>query len=451
MKNKFKWVLIIGITTALAFSCYKAFQYYSDNRLYADFVLDQWYQAKDSPISDGYTDKQSYDWGDTCRLFINSTEIQSAWIKLYDINQQVVDSVWVQLQPQTAQENSSEQGFGYKKTFEYVIPDLKGGIYLWEKKVPLLIKGEIGRIGVLYSSNTRNAYNIFGGKSLYNMFSQQAKQVSFLRPTFPYISFQAFHGLKHFFNHPSFTFSYLSDLDMEQMKSIAHLDVLIIAGHSEYWTRQARQNFDRFINTGGHAVILSGNTMWWQVRYAENNDVMICYKSEEDPIQDSLLRTVNWSDSSLDYPIAESIISDFLQGGYGRKNDVGFDGYKVINKSHPVFQDIPVEELDMLHIPSKEYDGVSVRYENGEPVGINNSVFTKTELLAYDSLGDNRNGAFVVGKKNDSTGMVYNVGTMDWCSAYGMGGRDSTILRTITDRMINLCLAESEKGTIPVH
>ncbi|WP_422361303.1 N,N-dimethylformamidase beta subunit family domain-containing protein [Reichenbachiella sp.] len=449
MKNKLKWVLVIGLITVLAVPSYKAIQYYLDNQLYAHFVLNQWYQAKDSPIEDGYVDKQSYDWGDTCRVFINSTDVRSTWIKLYDINQQIVDSVWVQLQPQDAKENSSEEGFGYEQTLEYKIPELKGGLYLWEKKIPLLIRGDDTRIGVLYASNTRNAYNIFGGKSLYGMFSQKTNRVSFLRPTFPYISFQAFYGLRYFFNHQSFKFSYLSDLDMDRMESLENLDVLIIVGHSEYWARQARRNFDSFITNGGQAIILSGNTMWWQVRYSEKKDAMICYKSREDPIEDTLLRTINWSDALLNYPIGESIISDFMQGGYGRKNNIGFNGYKVINKPHPVFQDVLSEELDMLHIPSKEYDGVSIRYEDGAPVRINNSFFTETELLAYDSLGDSRNGAFVVGKKTDSTGMVYNVGTMDWCSGYGMGGTDSSKLQVITDRMIKLCLAESEKGTIP--
>ena len=30
-------------------------------------------------------------------------------------------------------------------------------------------------------------------------------------------------------------------------------------------------------NTGGHALILSGNTMWWQVRYNEDKTKLICY------------------------------------------------------------------------------------------------------------------------------------------------------------------------------
>ncbi|MDW3212252.1 MAG: N,N-dimethylformamidase beta subunit family domain-containing protein [Reichenbachiella sp.] len=449
MKNRFKWGLIMFAIISVAFGFNKAFQYLSDNKLYAQFVFDQWYGAKDSPVVDGYTDKQSYDWGDTCEVFINSASQGSVWLKLYDINDQAVDSAWVEVKPQTASENGSEKGYGYQKTFEYVIPELKGGIYLWEKKVPVLVKGDEAKIGVLYPSNTCNAYNISGGKSLYGMFSQQATQVSFLRPTFPYVSFQSFHGLRHFFNHKEFQFSYLSDLDMDRKESLENLEVLIIAGHSEYWSRQARKNFDWFISKGGHAIILSGNTMWWQVRYSDKNDVMICYKSMEDPIENPLLRTVNWSDPSLNYPIGESIISDFLQGGYGRKNGIGFNGYKVVDKTHPLFQDVREDKLDILNVPSKEYDGVLMKYKKGEPIGLNNESFARTELLAYDSLGDNRNGAFVFGKKADSTGIIYNVGTMDWCSGYGLGGKDSTALKAITDNMIRLCLAESQK--IPVN
>ncbi len=54
-------------------------------------------------------------------------------------------------------------------------------------------------------------------------------------------------------------------MDLEDYSEIAGAKVVVIIGHSEYWTRRARENFDRYVLEGGNALVLSGNTMWWQV------------------------------------------------------------------------------------------------------------------------------------------------------------------------------------------
>ncbi|MGC4020805.1 MAG: hypothetical protein QM734_02100 [Cyclobacteriaceae bacterium] len=60
--------------------------------------------------------------------------------------------------------------------------------------------------------------------------------------------------------------------------------------------------------------------MWWQVRYDEQKDKMICYKDKDSDIEtDPLLKTIVWADSTLKYPIIKSIGADFIHGGYGTK------------------------------------------------------------------------------------------------------------------------------------
>ena len=88
---------------------------------------------------------------------------------------------------------------------------------------------------------------------------------------------------------------------MDDYENIRGAKLLVVIGHSEYWTRTARLNFDRFVDEGCHALVLSGNTMWWQVRYSENKDRMICYKGGNDPAAParSPHRTTNWFVSSL--------------------------------------------------------------------------------------------------------------------------------------------------------
>src|SRR5258705_2173024 len=100
---------------------------------------------------------------------------------------------------------------------------------------------------------------------------------------------------------------YVVDMDLDNY-SLSQCKIIVIIGHSEYWTRKARINFDRFVNEGGHAIILSGNTMWWQVRYTDNKSALICHRSSElDAEKDESLKTVQWRDPILQYPILSSI------------------------------------------------------------------------------------------------------------------------------------------------
>src|SRR5690606_5306227 len=144
---------------------------------------------------------------------------------------------------------------------------------------------------VVYPSNTANAYAESGGKSLYSREGRPGK-VSFHRP----IAVESLSAvcLKWFSTLPDFTVGFIADSDMDLYDNIVNAKVLVIAGHSEYWTREARLNFDRFVDEGGHALILSGNTMWWQVRYTEDRSGLICHKEDAlDPISDPLFKTIN--------------------------------------------------------------------------------------------------------------------------------------------------------------
>jgi len=58
--------------------------------------------------------------------------------------------------------------------------------------------------------------------------------------------------------------------------------VLIINGHSEYWSIDAYEGVDRFLRNGGSVIVLSGNTMFWRVSYDDDGGVMECRKYDTD-------------------------------------------------------------------------------------------------------------------------------------------------------------------------
>lgn len=74
-------------------------------------------------------------------------------------------------------------------------------------------------------------------------------------------------------------------------------DVVVFSGHHEYISRNTFDALEANHYRGGNLAFFSGNDLWWQVRFDDQGDRLICYKYryEEDPlfgIDDSLV--TNW-------------------------------------------------------------------------------------------------------------------------------------------------------------
>ncbi len=59
---------------------------------------------------------------------------------------------------------------------------------------------------------------------------------------------------------------------------LAGRKVVVINGHSEYWSAEAYQAVDNFLRSGGAAIVMSGNTMFWRVSYDKDGTAMECRK-----------------------------------------------------------------------------------------------------------------------------------------------------------------------------
>lgn len=70
-----------------------------------------------------------------------------------------------------------------------------------------------------------------------------------------------------------------SDLDLHRQPDLlAGYKVVVINGHSEYWSAQAYQAVKNYLAASGSVVVLSGNTMFWRVSFDADADVMECRK-----------------------------------------------------------------------------------------------------------------------------------------------------------------------------
>lgn len=344
-------------------------------------------------------------------------------------------------------------GCGFNKTLDRKLPaNLKSGLYQWTGLSPFIVKSATAAhdITVVYPSNTNNAYNQAGGKSLYNPVNR-ASVVSFLR--FQYGPGDYTSSFYSWMNLQSYDVNYIADIDLEDYSQIQNSKLVIITGHSEYWTRQARENIDQFVASGKNLLVLSGNTMWWQVRYNQPKDLMICYKlNSADPLKNTIYSTVNWPEQLLSYPTAPSIGIDYNHGGYGNKLPNRWNGYKIIAERSPLFSGTGLKNGDILSVPTVEYDCVPVvnmiAPGSSEIPIVNNKVlgFHQVELLGYDfAFNENKSdglglGTFIVFQKNPSSGTVVNVASTNWCSPTGIGGLDQIKIETITKNMIDLSL-----------
>lgn len=401
-------------------------------------------------IKSGYTDKQSYYPGEKMKVYFDTQgSSELCKLTLYSVTGDSVYSVASAMPASTAlPPNPSEVGFGFPAAAEFILPELESGVYLVDNKIPFVVKTRKPvDLLVVYASNTANAYAQSGGKSLYSL-DQRPPAVSFHRP----ISLEPFSTacLRWFTTLNDFTLGYMADVDMDTAENFDRARVVVIAGHSEYWTLAARRNFDRFVDAGGDALILSGNTMWWQVRYSEDKTQLICYKDvDADPISDPTLKTINWSEPLLGYSILSSIGADFTYGGYGLKSDAGWNGYRITSRNSPMFEGLDIPENFVLALPTAEYDGAPILGydDNGYPILDEAALqFDKIELLGFDKgfRGQETVGTFIVFRKKPGAGIVVNTSSCDWCSGNGMGGRAGSMIKTITYNAMHKLLNDAE-------
>ena len=404
----------------------------------------------------GYTDKISYEAGQSINFFLSAPTSGIRQLNVTNVNNdRNILSFTTNIPTQILTDKKPwENGFGYSQTFTARLPSqLKPGIYYLNGTIPFICKNKSKNhdLTVVYPSNTLNAYNWTGGKSLYAPdHENRATVVSFLRPLSYPLGYDG-AGFLRWIEKQQYDANYICDEDLDQFEEIRNSKMVIIIGHSEYWSRNARINLDKFVESGRNVLILSGNTMWWQVRYNQSKHLMICYKdSVLDPLQNPLFKTINWYWPNLQFSILQSIGADFRFGGYGDHITNRWNGYKITKANSPILENTGLNNGDILELPSHEYDGTPLVKMllpgSSEIPVVNNTLlnFFKIELLGYDFAEDGHLkgvGTFIVFQKRPSSGTVVNVATMNWCTPGSFNGNNKDRIIQITGNMINKTLA----------
>ena len=152
-------------------------------------------------------------------------------------------------------------------------------------------------------------------------------------------------------------------------------------GHDEYWSWGMRDALDTFVAGGGNAAIFSGNTCFWQVRFDDDHRAMTCfkYRADDDPVvgtPDERFVTGPWSDRRTGRPETSTIGLTFTRGGYSRYGlgvPRASGGYTVCRPEHWAFAGTDLRYGDALGmadtIVAYEVDGVALTTgDDGLPV-----------------------------------------------------------------------------------
>jgi hypothetical protein len=156
------------------------------------------------------------------------------------------------------------------------------------------------------SATTYQAYNLWGGLSLYGNTlctagtpncMPRAYKVSFDRPYTKYAgASDLFSGLweynmVRFLEREGYDVAYSTDLDThENGSALLNHKVFITVGHDEYWSWQMRDNLEAARDKGVNLGFFSANTGYWQVRFDADSmgnadHTVVCYKDRRlDPV-----------------------------------------------------------------------------------------------------------------------------------------------------------------------
>jgi hypothetical protein len=231
-------------------------------------------------------------------------------------------------------------------------PDWASGYYLADLVVPSVRRARLGSwvpfvvrepptrdaaILVQASVNTWQAYNAWGGRSLYwNHTGIGDNRVSFDRPynlrgapssggpgsnlppawEFP---------LARFLEQNGYDVAYTTDVDTDQDPAeLLRHRIVLTSGHDEYWTKAMRDGFEHARDAGVNLGFVGANTGYWQSRYEDDRRTIVEYRNaDRDPEPDPALKTIQFRDLATPRPECELLGVQYGEIGVADYTAVG--------------------------------------------------------------------------------------------------------------------------------
>ena len=167
-----------------------------------------------------------------------------------------------------------------------------------------------------------------------------------------------------------FAYDVISDSDLDENPSLVdHYQVVLISGHSEYWSAKAYQAIESHLDRGKKLVVLSGNTMFWRVDYNRSRSIMECRKKElNSDKRGGTAWYLGW-----DRPVGELFhSSDKKRGGLLRQ--CGMPAYRLIGLESIAWWGHKKKEMfDVFHVEDSKHflfqHPVPIKKKKGDVIG----------------------------------------------------------------------------------
>jgi hypothetical protein len=286
----------------------------------------------------------------------------------------------------------------------------------------------------IHGATTDEAYNSWGGKSLYDFNStgnKRAYKVSFDRP------FVVGSGLGYLLNweYPmirwleknSYNVGYVSNEDIQAEGALLkHHQGILVVGHNEYWSKEMIDNLGAAIDSGVNLAVFAADTMGWQIRYESSSSqhgtipdrIIVCYKDPSlDPFyrKDNSQVTVSPNNPLLNRPV-QTLLGE-TSGGQIDFSSTKYD-WMIADASNWIFNGTGLTNGDRLPgLVGYEYDTVYASYP--EPPGLD--ILASSPIHGLGTNMENVSNATIYTALSGAE--VFDAGTIHW--SWGLDSSNS--------------------------
>ena len=385
-------LVIIIITISLCFSLFKEVKVYK------------------SSMIEGVVDKLEYVIGDTIMLsFGCNKRVSSSCFHFFNLNGRSVDSLILNTDTLLTQSDSSwRYGFKFGSKHKLETKKLRPGLYLFDNKLPILIKDTSSNkdILIIYPAYNNMAQSASGGRSFYKYNSKDrcsSDTISYIRP------YHLDEFSKNIINlidsafRDNYTISNESELD--NTKELLKYKLIILYGELPFVTKESLVGLENFISKGGNLIVLSPNFALSYMKILPNLNQLIRYGD-----------TIGNPASEISTRANEVVGATCLNNSNYNSYFSEIDYFKIIKPEHALFKGVKFNNYCINY----KFRLLSAPLLNLNFSLPHSSKYYKAEIIA---IGSNYlNGAFRLGaifefQNSKTSGKVLNFGTYEFINS----------------------------------
>lgn len=374
---------------------------------------------------EGYIDKQTYYPEDQVIFYIHSQEPLYSF-ELFRVGQNLdliekIDKDNGVVQNYLCYSYSS--GCNWNKSINYKLNNvLKSGLYaakisnvdghFW---ITFIVKppSKKSDIALIASTNTWAAYNDWGGASFYTHRIEPAvtisENINFRRPN-PYLDpttqdnylAGAERFLISWLEKNQYSVDHFTDRDLHEIaNTIQSYKVIMLQCHPEYYTEYMYTALYRYVNRGGHLMMMGANGIYAKVVLNPINEVLELRLTGNNHSYEKS-KGGRWRD--LGYPESELLGTEYTRTGYNT-----YHPYRVLNEDHWIFKNTGLKNGETFGSTCSKVAGAS---------GLETDKRTKSSPKNLDFLAKGTNpdfgGAEMIYYTTPENGKIFSVGSITY-------------------------------------